>query len=153
MNRQWRRDRVIGAEARSWRHYIKGRSESEERIRFIVFLAGLGLFVVLPAAMVSACCIFGWDYPFFLAVWLMVSALNLLWLLPMTVRYAFLLVRYIIDHIAENGLDAPKEPFDFLGFRRARYLRQHPLDIDGLFTDNNEEDYEVLEYDEQTSRH
>lgn len=145
--RQWCRDRAIGAEARSWRHYIKGRSESEERIRFIVFLAGLGLFVVLPAAVVSACCIFGWDYPFFLAVWLVASALNLLWLLPMTVRYAFLLVRYIIDHIAENSLDAPKEPFDFLGFKRARYLRQHPLDIDGLFTDNNEEDYEVLEYE------
>ena len=146
--RQCCRDRVIRAEARSWRHYIKGRGEPEERIRFIVFLAGLGLFVVLPAAVAAACCIFGWGYPSFLAVWLVVSALNLLWLLPMTVRYAFLMVRYIIDYIAENSLDAPKEPFDFLGFKRARHLRQHPLDIDRLFTDNNEEDYEVLEYDE-----
>lgn len=148
MNRQWCRDRVIWAEVRSWRHFIKGRGESEERIRFIVMMAGMGLFVVLPAAVAASCRIFGWDYPFFLAVWLLISALNLLWLLPMALRYAFLLVRYIVDHIAENGLDAPKEPFDFLGFRRARYLRQHPLDIEGLFTDNIEEDYEVLEYDE-----
>ena len=145
--RQWCRDRVIGAEARSWRHYIKGRSEPEERARFVVCLVGLGLFMVLPAAVAAACCIFGWDHPFFPAVWLVVSALNLLWLLPMAVRYAFLLVRYIIDHIAVNGLDAPKEPFDFLGFKRARYLKKHPLDIDGLLTDNNEE-YEILEYDE-----
>ena len=146
--RQWCRDRVIRAEVRSWRYYIKGCSEAEERIQFIVLLAGLVLFVAIPTAAAVSCRIFGWDFPFFLAVWLVASALNLLWLLPLTVRYAFLLVRYIIDHIAENGLDAPKEQFDFLGFKRARYLRQHPLDIDGLFTDNIEDEYEVLEYDE-----
>ncbi len=148
MNRQWCRDRVIRAEVRSWRQFIKGRSGSEERIRFIVLLAGLGLFVALPAAVAASCRIFGWRYPSFLAVWQTISALNLLWLLPMSLRYAFLLVRYTIDHIAGNGLDAPKKPFDFLGFKKARYFRQHPLNIDGLFTDNNEEDYEVLEYDE-----
>ena len=146
--RQWRRDRVIWADVRSWRHFIKGHRESEERTRFVVCMVGLGLFVALPAAVAASCRIFGWRYPSFLAVWLVVSALNLLWLLPMALRYGFLLVRYTIDHIAENGLDAPREPFDFLGFKRARYLRQHPLEIDGLFTDNNEEDYEVLEYDE-----
>ena len=146
--RRWCRDRVIGTDVRNWRHFIKGHGESEERICFIVFLAGLGLFVVLPAAVAAACRIFGRDYPFFLAVWLTVSALNLLWLLPMALRYGLLLVRYTIDHIAENVLDAPKEPFDFLGFKRARYLRQHPLDIDGLFTDNTDDEYEVLEYDE-----
>ncbi len=140
--------RTVRANVRSWRQYIKGRGEAEERMRFVVFLAGLGLFIVLPAAVAIACLIFGRDYPFFLAVWLVVSALNLLWLLPMALRYGFLLVRYTIDHIAENGLDAPKEPFDFLGFKRARYLRQHPLDIDGLFTDNTDDEYEVLEYDE-----
>lgn len=114
---------------------------------FIVTLAGLGLFVLIPAAVTAVIRNFTDTIPLFVAVWLVVSALNLLWLLPMTLRYAFLLARYIIDHIAENSLDAPKEPFDFLGFKRARYLRQHPLDIDGLFTDNNEEDYEVLEYE------
>ena len=121
---------------------------AEERTRFIVMLAGLGLFVAFPAAVAITCRIFGWGFHLFLAMWLTVPALNLLWLLPMALRYAFLLARYTIDHIAKNGLDAPNEPFDFLGFKRARYLRQHPLDIDGLFTDNNEEEYEVHGCDE-----
>ncbi len=146
--KQWCKTRIMSADARMWRQFINGHDEAEERIRFIVFLAGLGLFVILPAAVAAACRIFGCNYPFFLAVWLTISALNLLWLMPMALRYVFLLVRYIIDHIAENSLDAPKEPFDFLGYKRARYLKQHPLDIYGLYTDNYEEDeYEVLDYD------
>lgn len=142
--RQWCRDRVLRADVRRWRRFVTGHDEQAERMWFIVTLAGLGLFVLIPAAVTAVIRNFTDTIPLFVAVWLAISAMNLLWLLPMAVRYGYLLARYIIDHIAENGLDAPKEPFDFLSFKRARYLRHHPLEFDhSLMDENYNEDDEI----------